>query len=83
MGTASGKPIAVTSSAVPQPWNSEASEVTMYWGRRNIPRKGLAFQASTHGCPSSHWTAACTKVLSETAMVGLSGRSSSAPSDVV
>ena len=80
MGMASGKPIAVTASAMPQPLKSEAIEVTMICGLQNMPKNGLEFHAATQGWASSQATISCTAVLSETLIVGLSGSSCLVPS---
>ena len=80
MGMASGKPMAVTASAMPQPLKSEAIEVTTICGLQNMPKNGLEFHAATQGWASSQATISCTMVLSETLMVGLSGRSRLSPS---
>ena len=80
MGMASGKPMAVTASAMPQPLKSEAIEVTMICGLQNMPKNGLEFHAATQGWASSQATISCTVVLSETLIVGLSGSSRSVPS---
>ena len=53
-----------------QPGASEANEVSSSWGLKNIPRKGLAFQAATQACPSSQSTACCSGVLAMTLMAG-------------
>ena len=80
MGMASGKPMAVTASAMPQPLKSEAIEVTMICGLQNMPKNGLEFHAATQGWASSQATISCTVVLSETLIVGLSGSSCLVPS---